>query len=257
MSSNDSLFDRVWIMFRGNAPPKDEVEAAARLAAALRAELCGLYLEDDDLNRLADLPFVTQITNTGSRLNLNARDLARYFRVLRRTIENMLDQAASGAGLSWSFDTRTGALRELLDALHEREVLFLGPPPGPPRLGPWRATRRVGPASVLTIYDGSAASNRALDMATRIATHEGLELVICLNAEDLDTEHRLQELAAEKLTGAEMPIHYRTLHPPLIEQLTRIRREEGASRIILGLGDGLPDPDKLCETIPCSVVLVR
>ncbi len=82
-----------------------DVEASARLAAGLNAELVALFVEDSDVIAAADLPFVRLIP-AGCR-NLAALDgaaMRRAFRIAEGRAREHLSSAAQRWHLDWSFE---------------------------------------------------------------------------------------------------------------------------------------------------------
>jgi hypothetical protein len=86
------------------------VEAAAALAARWHATLHGIFLEDENLYRLAALPFGRQASlSSAAGESLNTAELERLSAALGAAMQRALAAAAVEHGLEWSF----GILRDL------------------------------------------------------------------------------------------------------------------------------------------------
>ena len=85
------------------------IRAAARLAARWGVHLHGVFVEDDDLIRLANLPFARQVT---LGIGVEALDRLRAQRQMRVFIERARHDLAAAAkqhGIEWSFEVVHGA----------------------------------------------------------------------------------------------------------------------------------------------------
>ena len=87
------------------------LDVAVELANRLRAELQGLYVEDDDLFRLAALPFSTQVNlSTGSRQPLEAAALEQQMNRLAGSARRRMAAAAERGHVPWTFRTVRGRI---------------------------------------------------------------------------------------------------------------------------------------------------
>ena len=250
--------NRVWLAFKGNKPTREEIEAAVRLAESLSAELHGLLLRDDDLLALAELPFAVELTATGRRRDLSRRHLARSLRVMSDSIQEMMRQATSGAALQWSFDAEHRALDQMLEALRETEVMILTGTQHRPPLGRPTRSRPLAPVpSVMAVFDDSPSTLRGLRLAAGLAMRERVPLVVCMIVADIESEHRLQDRVRELLAESLLEVRYRSMKRLDAESLARIRREESARQVVIGLDEPLDNAKLLCDKAPCSLILVR
>lgn len=89
------------------------VEAAANLAAAMQAELHGLFVEEEALVDLANLPFAQAFSpRTGRASELDPETMHDAFERRAHACRRALSARAQSAQLTWSFDITRG------DALH-------------------------------------------------------------------------------------------------------------------------------------------
>jgi len=110
-----------------DAGPRDRtaLEAAARLAERMQAELVGLFVEDIDLLHLAGLPFAREVGYPSAALRqLDVAAMERALRATAQEVRRTLAAIAERAPLSWSFRVARGAvLSELRAAAAEGDIV--------------------------------------------------------------------------------------------------------------------------------------
>ncbi len=78
--SRDADHQRILVALDASSDSRAAVEAAVNLAARFNAELTGIYVEDENLLRLADLPFVQEVGHFSATCrHINHVDLERQF----------------------------------------------------------------------------------------------------------------------------------------------------------------------------------
>jgi hypothetical protein len=252
------------------------IAAAARLAVRWNAALHGVFVEDEDLLRLAGLPFARQVSLGAGAEALTAAQAARQLRAFAETARRELAAAARRHDLRWSFeilhgaaaaDTVTTAAGDFVVAcaasrpigahfrIDTRWRRAVAPGSGSLLLmHPARAGRTV----VTVLHDREPASARVLDAAAQFAEAAAANLlVIC--ATKLADDKLFEAWVGERLTAY-------SVHP----------RIESASddpatlqRHILGLDCGLlalaedaepVDPDRRREIATktgCDILVMR
>jgi hypothetical protein len=117
------------------------LEAAAKRAHALDAELIGLFIEDIDLLRFAAMPFACEIgTASGRRRAVDPAAMERYMGTRAAEMREALLAAVGRSAVHWSFRVARGSVvDELLAVGVEQEGPVLLLPPGadvdaPPRI---------------------------------------------------------------------------------------------------------------------------
>ncbi len=208
------------------------VTAATTLAAAINAEVIGLFVREDAMIDLAGLPFVRAI-NVGSKqpVQITQKAMEQAFQhgamLCRRTLSAMAEKAQ----VKWSFNTEQGelsaktrdilmagdflvlegsnygsGLRLLIDELHAMSHYSRGVVVAARR----RELRNNGP--VIAIDDGDAAGEKTVALAARIARVIGTHLdLFAVAASDAEAEHIAQR--ARKLAGAEVGLQIHRFAP--------------------------------------------
>ncbi|RMF22573.1 MAG: hypothetical protein D6760_07195 [Deltaproteobacteria bacterium] len=253
------------------------LEAAAEMAARLRAELEGLYVEDSDLLRAASLPFARELSAYGGgRREMSGASMERTLRARAARLRRALEAAAERAGVAWSFRTARGRVaRELLSAAEQADMLVVG------KAGV-ATTRRVRAGSVarqvvsgarrtvvvlqrgsaigrpvLVWYDGSEAGRRALRTGARLAEsdHRNIGILIPEGAE----AKRLAEGARTVLAEEGLPSRAIVVRADLGPVLAAMRDARCRTLVLPAparLDDGRQASSVLLDYIDCPVVLV-
>lgn len=172
--------------------------AAAALAARFGAELLGLYVEDQDLLRLAAFPFAGIVRiPSGAREPLDRPKAEAELRAIGAHAREALALAAAPAHLSFTFAVARGrVIPEVLAAAEQVDLLVLGTG-GRHRSGRARVGETARAAAerarscvlllprdarvadpVLAVDDGSPGAPRALAVARALAGPAGAAVVV-------------------------------------------------------------------------------
>lgn len=101
------------------------LDAVAETAAALEAELAGLFVENVELLHFAGLPFAREIGAFSARA-LDVRTMERRLRSQAEEARRALAAAAEGKPLRWSFRVERGSVPEQVrGALAETDLVVL------------------------------------------------------------------------------------------------------------------------------------
>jgi hypothetical protein len=100
--------------------------AVAEAAAALEAELLGLFLEDVELLHFAGLPFAREIGASARPRGLDVQTMERRLRSQAEQARRALAAAAKGKPLRWSFRVERGSVpAQLRKALADADLVIL------------------------------------------------------------------------------------------------------------------------------------
>ena len=272
--SNPGKIRRILVAIDASPQSLAALEAAADLAADLDAELVGVYVEDINLIRLAALPVVLETGEASARTRrLESSRMDRQLRNQAARAAQAMAIAASRAQVRWTFTVARGSIEaELLQAASEADLFILG------RAG-WSGKRRLGSTArklvaagnnrtmiiergerllptLMTVYDGSDQSKRALDTAISLGEYMAVGIV----AEDEDQARALQSEVAAILDLLGLKARYRWLvRADTSELANMVRTEEECILILPGespLLEGKSLPEALDE-FECPVLLVQ
>ena len=239
----------------------------AEVGAEVGAEVAGLFLEDVDLFRLAELPISREISRFTSQARpLRAAELRRQVRVQAARAERAVQIAAERAGLAWSFQTLRGRLGTALESAGEVEWVLVS-----------AAQRLVGAAAeiravsrstgratghralpIVAVFDGSARATLALRTAMRVAESNRRRLEVLLPAV---TDATLTVLRSDVREVAGEPTLRMTTIPDLeSESIAKALRERPAGLLVLAPDAkhvAEPEIRRLLQRIGCPILLVR
>lgn len=212
------------------------LEISTALAKWMQAEICGIFVEDDNLVRLCDLPFSTEIgAQSATPRYLTEFCITREFQVLEDAMQRRLEETANRYEVPWRFEVRKGPVTEqLLSAAETTAVIGIG------RIGRSEKQQQLGSSarrllqeasssilisssqsrkltnnSLTLLYTGSPAADRALQQAKQLAQSSQSALtVIVWRDEQTSTKSADQLVQDAKNRLAETPtdLHTTNLH---------------------------------------------
>lgn len=255
------------------------LNAAGELAASLQAELIGLFVEDEELLALTDLPFTGEVDFLSAHLRpLNRSHLERQLRLQAHWAHQALEEVARRVQVNWSFQVQRGRVsREVLAASSNVDLIILGRSGaslgGQKELG---STARVvlsqspcmalflkqglclGPPVVL--YDGSPIGAKALEVALQLMVQEPLSLTVLIPSGQEGEYDRLREELSRKLEGIVPEVRYRRLDPMDLETLVSlVKTVEGGVLVLPQTTELLRGefPRDLLDRLECPALVVR
>ncbi|NIR59620.1 MAG: hypothetical protein GWO02_08895 [Gammaproteobacteria bacterium] len=247
---------RVLIALPGARYRQAPVPAAARLAARLQAELQALFVEEEDLLRCAGLPFAREVPGvSGEPRHLRVDAMARALRGIAAEMERSLAQAASRAGVPWSFRVVRGRVLAELLALGDETDLILLRYGGPLPAG--AAIRARSGGSVLVAYEASPAGERAVRAAATLAHEEGAALVVLAPGERGASAVRERAAVLLQGSGVRWSVQSMRAHSPA--ELLEVDRDTEALVVTLGSlrREDLPALERWLTRLGCTLLIVR
>lgn len=185
--TNEPVFRRVVILCDGACDVRLAVDDAAALAARWGVALHGVYLGDENLRRLAELPFSKQVSLSGAALSeaFIAGDVATLSAALGAGMRRAVADAAERHGIAWSLGSTSDRPPGSAIAADEGDVLVVE---GVTRAfsGSWRSRSR------LEHRTGAYAST----VLIRYRRHEGRGTLIVLPAAESERRKVLAAGAA-------------------------------------------------------------
>jgi nucleotide-binding universal stress UspA family protein len=279
MSPKDGLKDIRRILVALDASPASmaALDLAAELAVRYQAELMGVYVEDIDLLRSADIPLVKEIGYySGTSRKIDSPHIERQLRAQAHRIERILASIAQKANLRWSFRSTRGVIHgELLTAAEGTDLIILG------KSG-WSRRRQMGSTAreiavqspiqslillhkvrpgtpVMVAFDGSPASIRALEAARLIRDPE-IPLYVLLLAETKEDANRLKAEVEIFLADETHSVEFRWAANIKGNRVSQMAMISGCDVVVLPAVSDSFDPDALLSMLDeadCAVLLVR
>jgi nucleotide-binding universal stress UspA family protein len=247
---------------------RSALETAVRLAALLNADLAGVFVEDTNLIKLAELPFLREVRQCSlAEETVSVKRMQRELRALARQAEHMLEQAAHATGVSWSFQVWRGrAGATALADNFSADILSLGRTRALSITSSWGTTglrsRLSGyrPEYIHVLFDDSEQAIRALSTAARLAQDTGTHLLVLL-PDMREPEYIKLKASALSLTETnQLTTHIVRLRNPGLQTLTRAVGRDKQSLLVAGTNHALLQLlglDACLDAIPCPLVLVR
>jgi hypothetical protein len=227
------------------------LKAAAEMAARFDAELLALFVEDVNIRRLTELPFVEEVgLYTGRRRRVERRELSRQLRVQSGRMRRRFSITTQHVETRCTFRKIRGRVaREVLAAATEADVVIVGK-------GAWSAVdtgrlapdvRRVlreAPVSTLVleaeteveppmrvVYTGTPLARKALSIGARLA--EDGALMVFVLADDADEASRLREAVKEEVAGLNLELVFQTLTEASASRLAHLVAHEQEGTLVL------------------------
>ena len=215
-------FDRILVALDESEDHQRVLQSAAEVAARLKAELRGLFVEDVNLLRLAELPCAREVHQTGHQTTPDAKLIRREMTVHADAARRSLARTAERYSLRWSFRVAQGHVAsELITAAGDNDMMVVGRTrlAHHRRLHMGTTARRVAaqaPAAVfipgrgnidgplVVSFDGSTETRRALDATARLAL-DRTAIVLTIGA---DAERGSDQTAKieEAFAGNQRPV---------------------------------------------------
>lgn len=260
---NDIAIRRILVALDASPHSRAALEAAVDLAARFEAELHGLFVEDENLLRAAELPFVQEVgLFTATSRQVGSENLQRQIRVQSRTVRRIFSGTSRRAHVRTEFHVVRGAvLPQVLSAASEADVLVLGRAGSSllrhGRLGSTvrgllpkefglalivQAGARPRPP-LAVFYDGSAAANRAVQAAKMVNQGEDAPplLLVLLAGDRAEADDQRRRILA-RLGGRVAHIRFRWLPGANALQLASILQAEGTGTLVMPAhAAGLPE----------------
>ncbi|MFN2188520.1 MAG: universal stress protein [Candidatus Promineifilaceae bacterium] len=255
------------------------LEAAAKLASSLHAELIGIFVEDENLLHLAGLPFSHELQSpTAKRTPMDSDVMEHQLHLQAAQARWALENAAQKAEVSWSFQTIRGQVTpSVLSAALSADLVALG------RVSrPLHARRRLGSTAraasemersvlimqqgssltypVLVTYDGSAAAQQALTAAAKLARLSGDKLDVLLITDEYEQAKPLRDEIVTWLEEHDLTAEFRWLPETSVEKLAEMVQSRKECILVLGGDNPLLEAgaiQDLLDKTDCPVLLVR
>ena len=254
---------RISVLLQSPETDRPLLELLGVLAAQPHSSIVGLFLEDINLLRLGEFPAARELCRvTFTQRRLETGEIQRQLRVRARTVQRALEATALKAGAEWAFRTARGTLASLLaEAARETDLLIVGAAPRalprPLDLSLVSVARRAaGP--IMALFDGSAPSERAVALATQLASGRARRLIVyCVTTGEQDVS-ALRARLKEHLGDRRAEV--RCAEGPGIEPLLEAARSESASLLVLADSAALWEPAAvraLAQHLDCPAVVVR
>jgi nucleotide-binding universal stress UspA family protein len=279
--SRRSPIRRILAALDASASSLSALQTAVDLAARFDAELQGLFVEDINLLRLAQLPFAREISffSPHSR-RIVPEEMELQLRAQASRIPDVLAKTADRLGVTWEFRIVRGDVgSEVLSAGAGADLVVMGKIgrslPGMQRSGSTVRTlllNRTGMTMILqtrvqlirtpviAMYDESESADKTLDIAVQLAKLHDAPLVIFIIAKNAEKAETSELRASEQLHDQDVQVRFRKFIEPTLTSLAESIRNETKGPVIIPCLDDWFEGEKLCglvDEIANPVLLIR
>jgi len=225
------------------------VSLAVEMAASVQSGLRGLFIEDEDLLRVSDLPCTREITLTTARERpTSINQMQRSLQAVALQFKKNLQREAQASQITWRFDTVRGRMRDIgLKPKLDVSYTIVGQSVSHRlQFDQARRTRRV-----LLILDDSPRQKIALDVILRRFRNEKVELTVVGEDPDID----LSSLSARQTVGGANEIVLTRIHRnDLFDLLSRFGPKFDCA--ILSQHEKAGELTHILNALRCPIILV-
>jgi nucleotide-binding universal stress UspA family protein len=268
----ETIIRRVAVALDASLQSSQAMQAAAELAASLQAELEGIFIEDINLIRLAELPFTREIRPTSmTEETVNLQRMEQELRSLARQEQQKLERVAREKGISCSFRVRRGQIKtELMEAVTEVDVLTLCRPGYVSEkfrrqtigytLRAAAFPRQQARPSVSVIFGSARNEKRALMAAARFADRLDMDISVLVTGDsDAETDDLRRE-ANTLLESQTQRVNYIRLSENQVSELVTATASSNSRVLLINSNNSLVTGGQLwhyLEQVHCPVLIIR
>ncbi|MFZ2004137.1 MAG: hypothetical protein WB697_09170 [Stellaceae bacterium] len=268
--------ERIVVALDATSENRTAIDTAARLAARWKAHLHGVFVEDDDLIRLANLPFARVVTLGFGVEAIDLQQARRQMRAFAERARHELAAAARRYQVEWSFEIEHDPAAGRIGAAEITDFLVCGTTsrpigghfrvecrwwsvvePGSSPLLLAHSDWRDGAVAVL-LQDREPLSERLVAVAAQLAeAHGGRLAVIC--PPELANSPDFKTWLDGCLTGLAVTVEL-DLSPMQPAALFRRIRELDCRLIAVAAGTPQAQAERLRDIVAkvaCNVLVVR
>lgn len=258
--------ERVLVALGADPDCLDLLEHAADLARAIDAELAGLFVEDENLLRLSQLPGSEIVFATGSSRRTSMADMERQLKSRASEAQKRLEQVAARRKIAWSFEVRRCGWSEAMsDAARSARVVATGRSGRTPirgyGLAPTRDRAQQAHGSrggLAVLYEDGKAAGEVLALGARAAAALSLPLTVLIPARTTAVAEK-RATSVRQQCGALRPPPQIVRLPATRSALLRRLKEQRPQILLLDAEGTLAGSGQLREmvdTADCRVMLV-
>jgi nucleotide-binding universal stress UspA family protein len=267
----ETIIRRVAVALDASAQNSQALQAAAELAASLQAELEGIFIEDINLIRLTELPFIREIRPASmTEEPFNIQRMEQELRSLARQQQQKLELVAREKGISCSFRIRRGHIRaEMMEVVTEVDVLTLCSPSRASEIFSKQAAAftlradtsasQQARSAVSVVFGNARNEKRALMAAASLAKRLDTNINVLITAgSDAETDE-LQREAETILESQTQPVNYSRLIGNQLSDLVLATISSNSQVMLVNSNNTLITGEQLwhcLEQVSCPVLIV-
>lgn len=270
---------RILVAADSSANSQLVLQTAVDFAAILNAELEGLFVEDIDLVRVAELSIGKEVQlATGLSRIFTPETLQTDMQTEAVMARSTLEKFAQSQRVRWSFKVVRGRVdTEVVSAARDADLLVMGTasrPIGKSRIGSTAvaAAEQIEKSilfltgdirntnHILMFYNGSQNAERALDAAIRIAGKRAGSIYVVLVGADQEQLHQWKVEIGRRFSTMQLHFRFQQVNEVTTEGMCRLAQEDNSELLVLyGDKDLLDkiDHSNFLQQVHCPVLYVR
>lgn len=272
VGNTETIIRRVAVALDASLQSSQAMQAAAELAASLQAKLEGIFIEDINLIRLAELPFTREIRPASmTEETVNVQQMELELRSLARQEQQKLELIAHEKGISCSFRVRRGQIKtELMEAISEVDVLTLCRPEHVSKksrrqtIGYTLRTdappKHQAKPSVSVIFGSAQNEKRALMAAASLANRLQVDISVLVTGDSDNETDDLQREADTILESQTQQVNFIRLTANQISDLVIATASSNSGVLLVNSNNSLVTGGQLwhyLEQVSCPVLIIR
>jgi len=234
------------------------IKPLVMLASQLNADLCGLLIEETELQKIANLPFSREITFPAALTrDLNKDLIARHLKQYTETYRKTLEELSQLANISCSFRTSKGPrIESVLSESCEFELAILLPE----KHSSLKARQSehleelINPAVVF--YNTSLQSQKAAQIIRSLADNSVLHQLKIITQNDIPIESIRNQFSLDKVN-----VEYQHIQSYDVSSIISLSGTQKPGLLILPLNDTpnmqIHEIRNILETLDCPLLMVR
>jgi hypothetical protein len=225
------------------------VNLAVAMAASANTLLRCLFIEDEDLLQVTDLPCTREITLTTARERPTSVDqMQRSLRSVASQFKKTLQHEAQALQIAWSFDTVRGRVRDInLKPQADVTYTIIGQPVSNPQY-----FRRVhGPRKILLIGNDSPYQKYALEMLLHRFFHQEIEITLVAD----DPESEASSELAQRIKTNDQEIMLIELNRDQLDDLL-VKTTSSFDCAIVARHGQAGETQRILKQLLCPIILV-
>jgi hypothetical protein len=237
------------------------MQAAVRLAADLGVGLEGVYFENVTLLRVAELPFVHEVTRgSGTVRPIDAQSVQRAMQSNAEQARRELQRWADSAKIECSFSvTRERVSCRRLMSTSRSDIIFFGCRSHAPGVRRPMGLRPRVEHPLLLVVSGSPQRDAALEAGTTLVQNHARPVILLVLAQTPEQFRQLSSAASQTLCELQLA-HTLLPHPVVTRQgLIRSAHDQRPGLLVISRDCELLDDatlEMMVSHLHCPIVLV-
>lgn len=172
----------ILIVFDATGFTPVSMQTATELAAVMQAGIQALYVEDDDLLKVVDLPFTREVSlHTAAISSIDSTLMIQKFRADAENIKKQIEEIAVTRSVSLSFSSMRGQKTQVIRSRTEEVNMVLIP--AVYSSNGRKQQHHLNDEVVIVYEERNPSSDKALNIALSQATKKNHQLFIVVDSE--------------------------------------------------------------------------